>query len=180
MLIGYRSIIDFFVYRLVTASGSSTCYACTQLLTVNGWITLYDHDEFNVFEFTLQPGTSILAFYERENGLQVFCQTNFTNAPIELVFYVYGILWYRLEAGVIDLVVFYSEDGPYGVFWGSVNPTIGIGTFPVSWKFNQDKIRAFEVLRLVDSETTLSVDVVANMEFYYQNYQFNIGGLDFK
>lgn len=164
----------------MTASGEYKCYSCSRVSAANGWLGLYDHGEFNTFQFNLQPGTCILAFYEREHGLQVFCQTNYTNAPIEIVFYVYGVIRYRVEAGAIDILAFYSEDGPYGVFWDRVNPKIRVGTFLLPWDFSKDEIRAFEVVRLVDSRTSLTIDKVANMEFYYQNYQFNIGGLDFK
>lgn len=180
MPIGYRVLIDFFVFRLVSASGTYSTYSCSYITAANGWIRQYEHGEFNVFQFTLHPGTCIIAFYERENGLQVYCQSNFTNAPIELVFYVYGILWFRVEAGSIGILAFYSEDGPYGVFWNRVNAKIGIGTIPVSWGFSEPSIRAFEVARVADSQSSLDLDKVANLEFYYQNYQFNIGGLDFK
>lgn len=141
----------------------------------------YDHGEFNVFHFNFQPGTSILAFYERENGLQMFCQTNYTNAPIELVFYVYGVLWFRVEAGIIGILSFYTMDGPYGVRWNSVNSSIGFGTNQLSsWSFGASNHLPFELLRAVDYRLVSDIGAVVNMEFYYQNYQFNIGGLDFK
>lgn len=181
MPIGYRVLIDFFVFRYVDASSVSSFYSCSALSVANGWLRAFEHDEFNIFQFTLNPGVSILAFYERENGIQVFCQTNRTNTAVNLVFYVYGVLWYRVAAGSFDRVSFYTKDGPYGVFWNTVNDAIGIGTIKLSsWLFDTERHTPFEVALIGDYATPLGFDTVANMEFYYQNYQFNIDGLDFK
>lgn len=179
-LISQRNIIDFFVFREVTSEGRSQWFTCSGFAASVGWNQISRHGVSYVFSYSLEPGTSILVFYERESGIQ-FCQrSNVTNAPILLVFRTYGVLWYRLVIGTFPRVFFYSYTGPYGVDWNYVNSWIGAYTVPIKpWNYQQESISPFEVARQTTWTLEDSLDKMVDVEFYYHAYQFNITGIDF-
>lgn len=177
--ISQRLIIDFFAFRETTSAGDQW-YTCSGFSPSVGWNQVSQHGVPYVFNYDLAPGVSILVFYERENGIQFYQHANVTNAPISLVFYCYGVLWFRLVAGTFSRILFYSYTGPFGVEWFDVNPSVGFYTVPVpKWKYSDASILPFEVARQTTWSLAESLDKMVDVEFYYHSYQFNITGIDF-
>ena len=180
MPIAQRQIIDFFTYYALGSDGVGRKYTCNWFREDDDWIKFSQQGVSSVFEFSLNPGVSIMCFYERDNGVQFFHQYNSTNTAMPLVFYTSGVLWFRVLAGRFRYVVFYTYDGSYGVEWNLLNPPIEWGTDQVTnWDIADESVVPFEVLRHPFWSYSGTYAVV-NMEFYYHFYQFNIIGLNFK